>query len=278
MSRVRSPAVAGRFYAADPSVLRAAVRGYLREARDDPALPRSAPPEALVAPHAGYVFSGPVAGSAYAALARSGRSPTTVVLIGPAHYRPVRGLAVPTARAFRTPLGTVPVDGGAMEAARALPIVQEDDRAHAPEHALETQIPFLQVVLGDFAVVPLLAGAASGGEVAAVLDALWGENTLVVISSDLSHYLPYGEARRRDARTAAAVEALDPGAVGPDDACGWMPLRGLLEAARGRGLGARTLDLRNSGDTVGPRDRVVGYGAFAFGAAAGGSGRDGGHG
>lgn len=276
MSRVRSPAVAGRFYAADPSVLGAAVRGYLGEARDDPAPVPSPPPAALVAPHAGYVFSGPVAGSAYGALARSGRSPARVVLIGPAHYLPVRGLAVPSADAFRTPLGSVPVDPAAVEAALALPFVREDDGAHAPEHALETQLPFLQAVLGDFAIVPLLAGDTSGGEVAAVLEALWDEDSLVVISSDLSHYLGYDEARRRDARTAAAVEALDPDGVGPDDACGWTPLRGLLRAARGRGLGARTLDLRNSGDTVGPRDRVVGYGAFAFaGPAAGdGPGRD----
>ena len=259
MSRVRPPAVAGSFYPANASQLAAAVRAYLADAV---APLHATPPKALIVPHAGYVYSGPVAATAYARLAPCAARITRVLLIGPAHTLPIRGLAASGADAFATPLGEVPVD---RDAIRALPRIEIRDDAHRREHCLEVQLPFLQTVLGRFAIVPLLAGDAAYGEVRAVIDRLWGgPETLVVISSDLSHYYDYETARRLDAAAAAAILALDADAIGEEQACGRIPIGGLLQAARARGLQALQLDLRNSGDTAGPRGEVVGYGAFAF--------------
>ena len=177
---------------------------------------------------------------------------------------PIRGLALPRARAFATPLGEVPVDAAGVECARALPQVVVSESAHAQEHALEVQLPFLQTVLGHFAVVPFAVGDASAEEVAAVLDALWGgDETLIVVSSDLSHYHAYADAARIDRATAAAVLALSP-VLDHEQACGATPVNGLLLCARRRGLVPQLLDLRNSGDTAGDRARVVGYASFAF--------------
>lgn len=262
MERVRPPAVAGLFYPDDPAALERTVRALL-EAADEAAGP---PPKALVVPHAGYVYSGPVAASAYRRLRPARGRVRRVVLLGPAHRVPVAGLALPEAEAFATPLGRVPVAADAAARLADLPQVVRSEAAHALEHSLEVQLPFLQVVLGEgFDLVPLVVGDADDEAVAEVLERLWGgEETLVLISSDLSHYLDLDAARRLDARTRAAVEALDPAAVGRDQACGRVPLRGLLRLAGARGLRAVTLDLRTSGDTAGPADRVVGYGAFAF--------------
>jgi AmmeMemoRadiSam system protein B len=258
----RPPAVAGTFYPADPRRLAAEVDGHLASARTGA---EGAAPKAIVAPHAGYVYSGPVAGSAFAALAPRAARIRRVVLLGPAHYVACRGLALPTVEAFRTPLGDVPLDPGARAALAGLAQVELDDRPHAREHSLEVELPFLQRLLGELALVPLVVGDAADDEVAEVLDRLWGgEETAIVVSTDLSHFLDARAARGRDAATAAAVVALDAAAVADDDACGARPLRGLLCAARCRGLAGRALDLRNSGDTAGPDDRVVGYGAFAF--------------
>ena len=219
----------------------------------------------MIAPHAGYVYSGPVAGHAFAALADGASAIRRAVVVGPAHFVPFRGIAVPSAVAFRTPLGEVPLDLAAIEAIRDLPQVYLADAPHEPEHALEVELPFLQAVLADFALVPLLVGEATAGEVAQVLDRLWdGPDTLLVISSDLSHYEPYGSAKEHDAATAAAIERLDAASLGPRDACGWLPVGGLLVAAARRGLRVARLDLRNSGDTAGSKDQVVGYGAWAF--------------
>jgi AmmeMemoRadiSam system protein B len=219
----------------------------------------------VIAPHAGYGYSGPVAGNAFASLGREASSIRRVVVIGPAHFVPIRGLALPSADAFGTPLGDVPLDGEGIEAIRDLPQVQVADAPHRPEHALEVELLFLQTVLGDFGLVPLVVGGATPQEVAKVLDRLWGgPETLLVISSDLSHYEPYERARAHDAATAAAIERLDFADLGPRDACGWLPIAGLLIEARRRGVQAVRLDLRNSGDTAGGRDQVVGYGAWAF--------------
>lgn len=257
---VRAPAVAGSFYPASRGALEEAVRGYLEGAVRGP--PGAAPPKAIIAPHAGYVYSGAVAGAAYARIADL-RDVSRVVLVGPAHRVFVRGFAVPDVRAFATPLGEVPVDAEGVERALQLPCVEVLDRAHTHEHSLEVQLPFLQTLLGPFRVVPLLAGDASPEESGEVVDALWGgPETLVVVSSDLSHYLDYETAARRDAATRRAIEALRPEDLDPDDACGRVPIQGLLLAARRRGLRVTTLDLRSSGDTAGPRDRVVGYGAW----------------
>jgi AmmeMemoRadiSam system protein B len=209
------------------------------------------------------VYSGPIAGSAYEALRTGARAVRRVVLLGPTHRVYVRGLALPEVEAFETPLGTVHLDRDAIASIEDLPQVVTSAAAHAREHALEVQVPFLQRLFGDrFLLVPLAVGEATPEEVAEVLERLWGgDETRLVISSDLSHYLTYGEGRRVDAETARHIEALE--SVEPDEACGARPLNGLLALARRRGLTIALLDLRSSGDTAGRRDEVVGYGAFA---------------
>lgn len=263
MQSVRPPAVAGMFYPGTPAVLGSAVRAYLAEARS-PADPEAPLPKALIVPHAGYVYSGPVAASAYRLLAAGRNTIRRIVLLGPVHRVPVRGLALPSSTAFSTPLGTVAVDPTA--AARALEMSQVgvNEAAHAPEHSLEVQLPFLQTVLDDFQIVPLAVGDASAEEVALVIERLWGgPETLIVVSSDLSHYHSYGAARQLDRGTAAAILSLD-SSLGHGQACGATPINGLALCAQRRGLKAELIDLRNSGDTAGDKTRVVGYAAFAF--------------
>lgn len=262
--KVRPAVVAGSFYPADPRRLEAAVRGHLAAA--DP--PRGSRPKALVAPHAGYVYSGPVAGSAFRQLEPWRRGIDRVVLLGPSHFVPFDGLALPVAEAFETPLGDVSVAADAASRLAGLPQLVVSDLPHAREHALEVELPFLQVALERFELVPLVVGDATPEEVAAILDRLWGgEETLLVVSTDLSHYLDYATAAARDRDTADAIVALDVDSIADGDACGRNPLRGLLLAARRRGLAVAELDLRSSGDTaggLGRSDRVVGYGAFAL--------------
>jgi AmmeMemoRadiSam system protein B len=254
--------VAGRFYPSDPDDLEQLVReqlGSVGPVADEPV------PKALVAPHAGYVYSGPVAASAYARLAPAADRIRRVVLLGPSHHVAFEGLAPSAAEAFATPLGLIPVDRGALQALGDLPQIHPLDAAHAAEHSLEVQLPFLQVVLREFAVVPLVVGRATPEEVAEVLERLWGgEETLIVVSSDLSHYYDYATARRLDSATSQAIETLRPESIKEEDACGRYPLRGLLLAADRRGLSSRAVDVRSSGDTAGPRDQVVGYGSYVF--------------
>lgn len=258
-AKTRPSAVAGRFYERHPQRLRTMVAELLAAA---PPSAKTAP-KALIAPHAGYVYSGGVAAAAFATLKDGARAIRRVVLIGPAHYIAVRGIAVPTVDALETPLGCVPVDRDALTAIADLPFVVEADAPHAPEHALEVELPFLQMLLRAFAVVPLLVGDAVPPQVAEVLRRLWGgPETLIVVSSDLSHYHDYDTARRRDAATAAAIERREWSSLGPDQACGFLPVAGLLLEAERRGLALRRLALCNSGDTAGSRDRVVGYGAW----------------
>lgn len=276
MSQLRRPAVAGLFYPDDPAQLVSLVRDYLdaaaRAARgaqppaQTPVQPSARPPKALIAPHAGYVYSGPVAGFAYADIAPVAERITRVVLLGPAHRLAFRGLAYCSAERFASPLGEVAVDRAAIDTIADLAQVQQLDAAFDGEHCLEVQLPFLQVLLARFRIVPLLVGAARDTEVAEVLQRLWGgSETLIVVSSDLSHYLDYASARRIDQQTSEAICALRPDAITSDQACGRSPIAGLLLEARRRGLTAALLDQRSSGDTAGPRDRVVGYGAYAFG-------------
>jgi AmmeMemoRadiSam system protein B len=258
---IRPPAVAGRFYPSGREALAAEVARHLAAAGSGAI---AAAPPALVAPHAGYAYSGPIAGSAFAAWQRSGFAPRRVVLLGPNHYVPLAGIALPAASALATPLGTLPVPAAVVDELLALPFVSIDAAVHAPEHSLEVELPFLQVLFGEVEIVPLLVGEAGPEQVAAALAIAWsGPGTAVVVSSDLSHFLSYEEARAVDGRTAGRVCDLE-GGVTPFEACGARSLNGLLLAARRRGLAGRILDLRNSGDTAGPRDRVVGYGAFAF--------------
>jgi AmmeMemoRadiSam system protein B len=263
MSTVRAAAVAGLFYPGAPSALAADVRAHLAAA-EAPASAAAAGPKAIIVPHAGYIYSGAIAGHGYARLAAARNAIRRVVLFGPAHRAPVRGLALPSVRAFATPLGEVPLDGEAIARALTLPQVERDDVAHAREHSLEVQLPFLQRTLEDFRIVPFAVGDATPAEVAEVVELLWGgPETLIVVSSDLSHYLRYADARSIDRATADAILALSPD-LDQHQACGATPINGLLIAARRHRLRPELLDLRNSGDTAGDKSRVVGYASFAF--------------
>ncbi len=259
MTAVRPAAVAGMFYPADPRQLAHEVQGHLAEAR-----PSALHPKALIVPHAGYIYSGAIAASAYSTLKAIASRIRRVVLLGPTHRVAVRGLALPDAQAFETPLGRVMLDTAAMRTIAHLPQVVVSGAAHEQEHSLEVQLPFLQTVLHDFTLLPLAVGMASAEEVATVLEAVWGgAETLIVISSDLSHYLPYAAAQFVDHKTTQDILNLQP-ALSHAEACGATPISGLIVAARKHHLQAHLLDLRNSGDTAGSRDRVVGYAAFAF--------------
>ncbi len=269
--RIRPAAVAGTFYPAEPEVLRTTVDALLRDA-EGRVRPYPEAPKALIAPHAGYVYSGPVAASAYAPLRPHADTIRRVVVLGPAHTVPLRGVALSTADVWRTPLGAVEVDTAAVREASARRLGVFEDRAHATEHSVEVHLPFLQRVLAPgWRLVPAVVGHIDADTVADLLDLWWGgPETLVVVSTDLSHYHRYEVARRLDQRTAAEILARDP-ALDPDEACGAYPLRGLMAAARRHDLEVELIDLRNSGDTAGDRDRVVGYGSFALvGAPAGG--------
>jgi AmmeMemoRadiSam system protein B len=260
-SQVREPVVAGTFYPSGPDELRSTVEEYIERAR--PAA--GSPPKAIVAPHAGYVYSGAVAASAYARVAPLRGRVERVVLLGPAHRVPLRAIAAPGADALATPLGPLPVDIAARDRLVGAGSVVVSDEAHTGEHSLEVQLPFLQVALGDVRVLPLAVGRVPAPAVADVLDAVWGsDETLIVVSTDLSHYHDDATATELDRRTAAAVVARDVEALEPGDACGVFPLRGLLAAARRHGLDVELLDRRTSGDISGDTDRVVGYGAFAL--------------
>lgn len=254
---VRQPTVAGYFYPADAKELREAVRGYLAGARGGD------PPRAVIAPHSGYVYSAPIAASAFARIEGARSRIRRVLIVGPAHLIRFDGLALAGATALATPLGRMACDPEGTTALAGLRFVQTRPDVHLREHSIEVQLPFLQETLGDVPIVPLLTGDASPEQVAEALDAVWDETTLAVISSDLSHFFPYADAVRRDRATAEAILGGDIGALEPDSACGRLAVKGLLLCVRRRGLRTELLDLRNSGDTAGPRDRVVGYGAFA---------------
>jgi MEMO1 family protein len=270
--RIRPPAVAGVFYPRDPQTLRTVLAECLAQAVRLQAAPKAADaarparvsmPKALIAPHAGYVYSGPIAASAYSALGNTTHAIERVVLIGPSHFLPFYGLAVSRAEAFETPLGAVPVDDAARRDLLRVPHVVAADAPHAHEHSLEVQLPFLQVLLGEFRLLPIAVGHATAREAAAALECVWGnEETLIVVSSDLSHYLEYAAARSIDDSTAQSILNCST-ELGPEQACGYVGINGLMHIARQRELEVRLLDLRNSGDTA-ANHRVVGYGAFAL--------------
>lgn len=256
---LRPAAVAGLFYPGQAEELGIEVSTLIAEACTN-----AIQPKALIVPHAGYVYSGAIAASAYATLRPRHATIQRVVLLGPVHRVAVRGLATTSATAFKTPLGQVAVDRTAVEQALQLPQVSVNDQAHAQEHSLEVHLPFLQTVLDDFSIVPFAVGDATAENVAEVLELLWGgDETLILISSDLSHYHPYAAAHHLDQATADSILHLDL-LSSHDQACGATPINGLLVCARRHGLRPQLLDLRNSGDTAGDKTRVVGYGSFAF--------------
>lgn len=266
MNVIRKAAVSGVFYPARPDILRSELSQlFTHVAQKSAAGDPSFVPKAIIAPHAGYMYSGPIAATAYATLRAAANTIHRVVLLGPAHRVNVRGLAVSSAQAFETPLGLVPIDLAGVERVLEFPQVCVMDEAHQLEHCIEVQLPFLQYLLQDFKVVPLVAGHATTAEVSEVIDAVWGgSETLIVISSDLSHYHDYNTAQAMDQATSHAIETLNSANLDSASACGFIPVTGLLAAARKHHLSARTLDLRNSGDTAGTKEKVVGYGAYAF--------------
>ena len=262
VQEARPAAVAGLFYPREPTGLARTVDDLLGRTRMQTEAP--AVPKALIAPHAGYVYSGPVAASAYRLLAPARDQVTRVVLLGPTHRVAVRGVAVPAAPRFSTPLGTIELDVAAVESLRGMPQVVVSDEAHALEHSLEVHLPFLQKVLATFTLVPLAVGYASPEDVAVILEKLWGgPETLIVVSSDLSHYLSYTHAQQVDRETCDAILQLRSD-IDHEHACGATPVSGLTLTARRKRLKPVLVDLRNSGDTAGDKSRVVGYASFAF--------------
>ena len=256
---VRQAAVAGLFYPADPRELSHMVGEFL-----DAAPPSSVEPRALIAPHAGYIYSGPVAASAYRQL--RARPPTwrRVLLLGPSHRVAFTGLALSSAERYATPVGDVAIDTGACLELLGLPQVTVLDQAHAQEHSLEVHLPFLRAVLDDFLLIPVVVGDATSDEVAELIESFWHrQDVLIVVSSDLSHFLDYETANRVDRETTRAIEGLARD-ISPQQACGCRAINGLMKVAQDHALDVTTLDLRNSGDTAGDRSRVVGYGAYAL--------------
>ena len=256
---VREPAVAGTFYPDHPDRLRRDLERFLGHVEGEGHDP---PPKALIVPHAGYIYSGEVAGSVYRRLGPVAEGISRVVLLGPAHTVYLEGMAVPEADCFSTPLGHVPLDQQAIETITSLPGVVHSNAAHSREHSLEVQLPFLQVLLGEFRLVPLVVGHCDPDLVAAVIDTLWGgPETLIVVSSDLSHFLPYGEARDVDSDTCRRIIDKSSSLIG-EQACGAYAINGLMRSRHCQELSVEAVDLRNSGDTAGDKRRVVGYGAF----------------
>jgi len=261
MNHIRQPAVAGTFYPARGGELHAMLETLLAVTpRND-----QAPPKALIVPHAGYIYSGPVAATGYARLRSVADSVQRVVVMGPSHRIAFHGLAVPEDSIFRTPLGDIPLDAATIQTLLDLPQVHLDNEAHRLEHSIEVHLPFLQELLDSFALIPIVVGDAAPAEVCDVISKLWdGPETLLVVSSDLSHYHDYETATRLDRATSHAIETLAFEKIGYEHACGRNPVSGLLLYARQHGLTVETLDLRNSGDTAGPRDQVVGYGTYVI--------------
>ena len=261
MSSIKRPTVAGLFYPDDPEELHQQVTAFLKDGQAG----RIKKPKALIAPHAGYIYSGATAGHAYAQLKSVADKIEHVVILAPSHHVAFSGIGYSSAESFQTPLGHLKVNHNAISLISPLPQVKLIDEAFEKEHSLEVQLPFIQIALGDIQITPLLVSDALASEVAEVLEQLWGgDETLIVISSDLSHYLDYENAQKLDQEATRAIEQLEPKALAYHHACGRTPVSGLLIAARHHHLNATTLDLRNSGDTAGSHDQVVGYGAYAF--------------
>lgn len=257
---VREPAVAGIFYPGERFVLQKTVQELLDQA------PQFRPtPKAIVVPHAGFIYSGSIAASAYASLINEKDSIKKIVILGPAHTLFFKGIAYDSAEQFASPLGTIDQDQELLAKITDLPFVYRLPEAHKKEHSLEVQFPFCQVLFSKFTVLPLIVGETHPEQVAQLIERIWGnDDTLLIISSDLSHYLPYEIAQRLDHKTCFAIDTLNEESLAHEGACGYYPLRGFLHFARQKQLLGRLLDLRNSGDTAGEKDKVVGYASYHF--------------
>jgi AmmeMemoRadiSam system protein B len=260
MKTIRQPAVAGSFYPDNPNVLSAMLTGYLEQVA-----PSAKVPKAIIVPHAGYIYSGACAAQAYARLAAQHATIKRVILLGPSHHVGFTGLALSSADAFNMPLGNIPLDKDAITSLLQFPFVQYLDQAHTLEHSLEVQLPFLQMMLDDFSLIPIVAGDCPAEQIEQVLELFYGQpGTLIVISSDLSHFHDYATAQRLDQATSKKIENLDYQHLDFDSACGRVPVSGLLALAKKKSLQIKMIDLRNSGDTAGDKSRVVGYGAYVI--------------
>ncbi len=256
----RTPAVAGIFYPDNTHELSTMIDQFLQAAKNTGPVPK-----AIIVPHAGYIYSGPIAASAYTLIKPACNRIKRVVLLGPSHKVPLLGLAATKMQEFSTPFGEIPIDRKAIESILKFPQVSLMEQAHANEHSLEVQLPFLQKILNQFSIVPLVVGKATSEQVGEILEALWGNaETLIVISSDLSHYYNYKSSKKLDELTTQAIETLSPEKIDYEQACGRIPINGLLHVAKIRKMHVETVDLRNSGDTAGSKNQVVGYGAYAF--------------
>lgn len=259
---VRPTAVAGSFYPGDPNKLELQLEQLLSEAQVK-AVWSDRRLRGLILPHAGYMFSGPVAAIGYKLLAQQAKNFKCILLLGPSHRVPLRGIALPNHSHFRTPLGDIPLDTDALKFLQRFDTVHVLPAAHALEHSLEVHLPFLQQVMGEFLLIPIVVGEMPAATLAAVIDKLWDEDTLLLISSDLSHYLPYKEATTQDQQTSELIEQCETNLNG-EQACGCNPINGTLKLVSKRKLKVEILDYRNSGDTAGSKDQVVGYGAYAI--------------
>lgn len=257
---MNQPAVAGTFYPENPQQLQQMVSHFLENTNTEVLTPK-----AIIAPHAGLIYSGAIAASAFSLLSGIRKTITRVILIGPSHRIGFNGLAVSSAKSFSTPLGEIALDTEAVNNIACFPFVEYIEQAHIHEHCLEVQLPFLQTILDSFTIVPIVAGDATSEQVSTVLKMLWGgPETLIVISSDLSHYHDYKTAKKMDRETSDKIERLQYEALDYESACGRIPISGLLALVKEKSLGVKTIDLRNSGDTAGDKNRVVGYGAYAI--------------
>jgi len=262
MSNIRLPAVSGSFYPDNPEILEAMLEGYLQQVT---VTATDKVPKAMIVPHAGYIYSGEIAASAYARLRAKRSTIKRVVLIGPSHKVGFTGLAVSHADAFKTPLGDIPLDTQAIASLANFPFVNYKEEAHLYEHSLEVQLPFLQMTLDSFQLIPIVAGDCPAKQIEQVLELFYAkDNTLIVISSDLSHFHDYATAQRLDRETSKKIERLDYQHLDYESACGRVPISGLLALAQKKSLQVETIDLRNSGDTAGDKSRVVGYGAYVI--------------
>jgi len=260
-SRSRPARVAGQFYPGSAENLSRTVSRLLASAETKERSGISG----IIVPHAGYVYSGPIAARAFASLPPSRSRFRRCVLVGPSHFVPFKGIAAPSFASFSTPLGEIPVDTVAVKGLLTEGHAVIEDAPHERDHAIEVELPFLQAIYGDLPIIPLLFGFTSARAIAAVIAEVWSDETLLVVSSDLSHYEDYEAARAHDMRTAESIEAFEESVIGPADACGHLAARGALIEAKRRGLTIERIDLRNSGDTAGDKQSVVGYGAWAIG-------------